>query len=67
MRLQSMPPGAYPVPFTWSNSCAGTQGSGQFTGDWQNQIFGPTSAACATVIDLQGGGAGTITLRYFAQ
>jgi hypothetical protein len=67
MRLQSMSPGAYPVPFTWSNSCAGTQGSGQFTGDWQTQIFGSTSAACATVIDLQGSGAGTIILRYFAE
>lgn len=66
MRLQSMSPGTYPVPFTWSSSCVGTQGSGQFTGDWQSQIFGPTSAACATLIDLQGSGAGTIILRYFA-
>jgi hypothetical protein len=67
MRLQSMSPGVYPVPFTWSNSCAGTQGSAQFTGNWQSRIFGPTNAACATVIDLQGSGAGTITLRYFAE
>lgn len=67
MRLQSMSPGVYPVPFTWVNTCTGTQGSGQFTGNWQTQIFGPTTAACATVIDLQGSGSGTIALRYFAE
>lgn len=67
MRLQSGSPGSYPVPFTWSNSCAGSQGSGTFTGDWQTVLFGPTNSACATVIDLQGSGAGDVTLRYFAE
>ena len=67
MRLQSMSPGVYPVPFTWSNTCSGGGGSGLFSGNWQDQILGPTNAACATVIDLQGSGSGTIILRYFAQ
>jgi hypothetical protein len=67
MRLQSGSPGSYPVPFTWSNSCASSQGAGTFSGDWETVIFGPTNSACATVIDLQGSGAGNVTLRYFAQ
>lgn len=67
MRLQSGSPGSYPVPFTWSNSCAGSQGSGTFTGNWQTVILGLTNSACATVIDLQGSGAGNVTLRYFAE
>jgi hypothetical protein len=57
--------GIYPVPFTWSNSCAGFGGSGAFFEDWQHQVFGPTSDACSTIIDLQGSGAGDITLRYY--
>jgi hypothetical protein len=65
MQLQSGAPGSYPVPFTWSNACAGTQGSGTFTGNWQTRVLGLTNSACATVIDLMGSGTGTITLRYF--
>jgi len=65
MRLETMSPGTYPVPFTWSNACASGQGNGAFTGDFQRQDFGPTSSACATLIDLQGDGSGTIVLRYF--
>ncbi len=65
MSLQTMSPGVYPVPFTWSNTCASGQGTGTFTGNFQSQNFGPTSSACATVIDLQGNGSGTIILRYF--
>jgi len=53
------------VPFTWTSSCKSSSGSGTYTGDWQGKFFGPTSSGCATVIDLQGSGSGTITLRYF--
>ncbi len=65
MQFQSGAPGSYPVPFTWSNACAGTGGSGTFTGNWQTHVLGLTNSACATVIDLMGSGSGTITLRYF--
>ena len=65
MNLQAADGGTYPVPFTWWNSCAASGGSGTFNMDWEHQIFGPTSDACATVIDLQGTGGGNITLRYY--
>lgn len=66
MQLQTTTPGAYPVPFTWSNACTGASGSDTLTGDWQSRVFGPTSAACATLIDLLGPGNGSITVRYYA-
>jgi hypothetical protein len=65
MQLQSAAGGSYPVPFTWSNGCSSSGGNGTYTGDWQSKYFGPTSSACATLIDLQGSGSGTITLRYY--
>jgi hypothetical protein len=55
------------VPFTWSNACSGASGSGLFSGDWQSQLLPGISAGCATLIDLQGSGASTVTLRYWAQ
>jgi hypothetical protein len=66
MRLDSTTPGVYPAPFQWSNACAGTGGSGLFSGDWQAQPFGPTSDACPTLIDFSGAGDGNLTLRYWA-
>jgi len=63
MQLQN-PSGSYPVPFTWSNSCAGSSGSGSFTGDWQTKLIGPTNSQCATLIDLQGSGSGNVTILY---
>ncbi len=66
MQLQSASPGSFPVPYIWSSSCTGAGGSGLFTGPSQSQIIGPTSKACATLIDLQGASTGTVTIRYFA-
>jgi hypothetical protein len=66
MMLQNTAPGAYPVPFTWSNSCAQASGAETFTGDWQSKYLGPISDQCATIIDFQGTGGGTITVRYYA-
>ena len=66
MTLQNNGGGAYPVPFTWSNACTGANGSGTFTTDWQSSTFGPTSAQCATLIDLLGPTGGQLTLRYYA-
>jgi hypothetical protein len=66
MQLQSADPGGFPVPYTWSSSCTGAGGSGLFTAPWQTQIIGPTSSACATLVDLQGGSTGSVTIRYFA-
>lgn len=57
--------GTYPVPFTWESTCTGAGGSGLFTGDWQSQVFGPTSSACATLIELGGGGSGTVSVLYY--
>jgi hypothetical protein len=65
MQLQDMSPGTYPVPFIWSNTCSGGAGSDTFTGDWQTKLLSPTSSSCATLIQLQGSGSGTIMLRYF--
>lgn len=65
MQLQTTTPGNYPVPFTWFNSCAGGNGAGQFTSDWQNQFIGPTNSQCATIIQFAGSPTGTITLRYY--
>src|SRR5690606_24443028 len=35
MRLETAWGGSYPVPFTWTNTCSGSSGSGTFTADWQ--------------------------------
>jgi transglutaminase-like putative cysteine protease len=65
MQLQNMTPGTYPVPFSYTN-CAATQGSGTITADWQSFFFNGISASCTTLIDLQGAGNGTVTIRYYA-
>jgi hypothetical protein len=65
MRLEVIPTGTYPTPFTWSNSCTSSGGSGTFTQDWQMSTLSVTSRNCATVIDLQGSGNGSITIRYW--
>jgi hypothetical protein len=65
MRVDSLDTGTYPVPFSWSSTCAGSSGSDALTATWQNRVFGPTSDACPTLIDLQGAGNGNISLRYF--
>lgn len=67
MALQTNASGTYPVPFIWTNTCAGSSGSGEFTGDWQKQLLNPTNAACATLIDLRGSGGGNVSLWYFAE
>src|SRR5690606_12576487 len=66
MRLESAAGGAYPVPFTWSNTCSGSSGSGTFTANWQSKVLNVTKQTCATLIDLNGTGSGNITLRYWA-
>ena len=65
MQLQSMAQGSYPVPYSWSNACAASSGSGTFTGDWQSAPLSTTNSACATLIDLNGDGSGNITLAYY--
>jgi hypothetical protein len=65
MQLQNMTPGSYPVPFTYTN-CGTTQGSGTITADWQSFYFNNISAACTTLIDLNGAGNGNVTIRYYA-
>ena len=67
MQLQTTNIGKYPIPFTWTNTCAGSGGSGQFTGNWQSQFQSPTNASCATLIDLTGDGAGDVSLWYFGR
>ena len=67
MQFQTQGGGSYPVPFTWSNSCAGGSGSNSFTAAWQTRVFGPTSNLCATVIKLNGTGTGTLGVTYHAQ
>src|SRR5690606_4406859 len=42
MRLESAAAGAYPVPFTWSNTCSGSSGSGTFTANWQSKVLNVT-------------------------
>jgi hypothetical protein len=67
MSLQNSAPGDYPVPFEWENTCSGSSGNDVITGDWQNHVLSTTSDQCATLIDLQGNGGGTITLGYYGQ
>jgi hypothetical protein len=66
MKLEPVPVGSYPVPFTWSNSC-GSGGSGLLTGDWQSQLLPSIDSRCPTLLQLQGNGSGSVTLRYWAQ
>jgi hypothetical protein len=65
MKLETTAGGSYPIPFTWSNACTQSSGSGVFTGPWQAKFLSKTSENCATLIDLGGNGAGTVTLRYW--
>jgi hypothetical protein len=66
MKLENPSSTSYPVPYTWTNTCSGSGGSGSFTADWQAKFLSVTSSACATLIDLNGTGSGNITLRYWA-
>jgi hypothetical protein len=65
MQLMSTDRGNYPVPFTWTNSCSNSSGSGSFTSNWQNQYLNKTNADCATLIALHGNGSGSISLVYY--
>jgi len=65
MRLETAGSGHYPVPFTWSNTCSGSSGSGTFTADFQSKTLTTTNKACVTLIDLQGSGTANVTLRYW--
>ncbi|MGC4088405.1 MAG: serine protease [Polyangiaceae bacterium] len=67
LMLQTNGSGTYPVPFSWTNTCAGSSGSGQFTANWQKQYLTPTSSACSTLIDLKGNGGGNVSLWYFGE
>jgi len=67
MLLQTGSGGSYPVPFSWSNQCAGSSGQGTFNGSWQSQTLSPTNGNCATLIDLNGDGSGNVELRYYGQ
>jgi hypothetical protein len=64
MQVQNMDPGTYPVPFTWSN--CGTSGSDTIARDWQSFYINGISAACTTLIKLNGTGSGSVNLRYYA-
>jgi len=67
MRLETSAPSAgFPIPFTWSNACTHSGGSGIFNGVWQSQVLGSTSSACATLIDLTGSAPASVSLRYWA-
>ena len=63
--LQNAGGNAYPSPLAWSQACTSQSGSGSFLADWQSLVFGPVSAQCATLIDLQGPAGGLVTLRYY--
>jgi hypothetical protein len=66
MKLETAGGTSYPVPFTWYNTCSNSGGSGVFTGSWQSSFLSVTSAACATVIQLEGTQSGNVTLKYWA-
>ncbi len=64
LELGSTWSGSYPVPFSWSNTCSGSSGTGTFTADWQSQWLTNINKSCAVLIDLQGSG-GTVRLRWY--
>jgi hypothetical protein len=66
MKLENPSSASYPVPFTWTNACTNSGGTGTFTANWQAQYLSVASSACTTLIDLGGTGSGNITLRYWA-
>jgi hypothetical protein len=65
MNLMNPEGSGYPIPFTWANSCANGSGGGTFAQSWESKRLEPTSAECATVIDLLGDGTSDITLQYY--
>ena len=66
MQLQGQTGSGYSIPFTWSNTCIGSGGFGSFDHDWHSLFFGPISSGCATLINLQGDGTGTLNVTYWA-
>jgi hypothetical protein len=65
MQLQIQSGSAYPLPFQWKSSCAGSNGDDTFTNDWDTKAFGPTDDDCATFIKLGGDGESTVSLAYY--
>lgn len=65
MQVMTWDRGKYPVPYTWSNTCSASSGTGTFTSNWQSQYLNKTSSACATLIDLNGDGSGNVSLVYY--
>jgi cysteine-rich repeat protein len=65
LQLQA-PSGDFPVPFTWSNDCMSSGGSGTFGSAWESVSFGPVSDQCAALIDLGGDPNGEVTFTYYA-
>lgn len=66
LQLQSQSGGhGYPVPYSWSNSCSGGSGSGVLTGDWVSAVLPSVSAACPTLIRLQGSTSSSVTVTYY--
>ena len=55
-------PGGQLLP---SARCPRSSGNGTFTAAWDSITIGPTDESCATMIDLQGAGDGTFSLRYY--
>jgi hypothetical protein len=71
MRLETMDIAnyveVYPVPFSYSNTCASNSGNMTFTQNYGNGVvIGNTNKACATVIDLLGSPGGNVKIRYYA-
>lgn len=65
-KLQNPAGSGYPIPFTWTNPCSGSSGSGTYTGDWQELRLSTTSEQCPTQIQFQGNGTTTISLKYYS-
>lgn len=65
MQVQSPSGTAYPVPYTYEQSCTGASGSGQIDAAFDDQYLPGLSDACPLFIKLQAGGSGAISLRYW--
>ena len=65
MSLQTAGGGTYPVNFSWSNDCSGANGVGVLSSDWQTESLSGIDSSCATLIQLDGDGSGSVTLRYY--
>jgi len=65
LRLHATTGSGFPVTARIVNACAGLDERLTFSAEWQAQVVASTSAACVTLIDLEGTSDAMIRWTYY--